>query len=577
MTDEQPSKVRYLIVAAATLMAFLLYLDRFCVSFAVDYIRQDLDLSQEQISWFLSAFFWSYALAQVPSGWLSDRYGARIMLCIYILTWSLFTGLIGASTTFFMLLATRLATGLGQAGAYPTAASVVGRWVPLTARGTASAMVANGGRVGGALAPVLTAFLIVAFVPQDTPVELNESDVISVEELIETLQPEGKTAELWERLSTGERKRLTEMRDGYTDGGAEGGQSTFTEDAAFVVTVLNRALDSDSLHEVVIAEDLKLPREGFVLLERQTDGESISEVQRRRFNRFVLEALFPNSIKKLYGRGWRPVLYVYGAAGILVAAFFWYFFRERPEVHPWSNGAEHALILRGREETAKHAGKQIGAAPVKELVLSGNMWCCCIMQWGTNIGWLFLMTWLPRYLLEVHQVPILERATMTMIPPLIGMIGMFCGGAMTDILGAKLGVKWGRRLPISCSRLTAILAYLGCIGVSTLPAGHSLNTPWVFVGLFAVVAFSTDFGAAPTWAFSQDVGGRQVGSVLGWGNMWGNLGAAVAPPIYNHFLGENPTLENWNTMFGVCAASFTVSAICALIIDASKPIAPEAD
>ncbi len=180
MTDQKqkPTMVRYLIVGAATLMAFLLYLDRFCVSFAVDYIRQDLDLSQEQISWFLSAFFWSYALAQVPSGWLSDRYGARIMLCIYILTWSLFTGLIGASTTFFMLLATRLATGLGQAGAYPTAASVVGRWVPLTARGTASAMVANGGRIGGALAPVLTALLIVAFVPQSAPVALTSGDLL---------------------------------------------------------------------------------------------------------------------------------------------------------------------------------------------------------------------------------------------------------------------------------------------------------------------------------------------------------------------------------------------------------------
>ncbi len=296
-----------------------------------------------------------------------------------------------------------------------------------------------------------------------------------------------------------------------------------------------------------------------------------------RFNRFVLESLFPNSTKKLYGRGWRPVLYIYGVAGLLVAAFFWYFFRERPETHPWSNEAEHALILRGREETAKHAGKQIGAAPVKELVLSGNMWCCCLMQWGTNIGWLFLMTWLPRYLLDVHQVPILERATMTMIPPLIGMIGMFCGGSLTDILGAKLGVKWGRRLPIAGSRVTAILAYVGCIGLSMLPAEHSLNTPWVFVGLFSIVAFSTDFGAAPTWAFSQDVGGRQVGAVLGWGNMWGNLGAAVAPPIYNYFLGENPTLSDWNTMFGICAASFLVSAFCALIIDASKPIAPEAD
>ena len=69
------------------LMAFLLYLDRFCVSFAADYIKEDLDLSQAQMSWFLSAFFWSYALAQVPSGWLSDRYGARIMLVIYILSW----------------------------------------------------------------------------------------------------------------------------------------------------------------------------------------------------------------------------------------------------------------------------------------------------------------------------------------------------------------------------------------------------------------------------------------------------------------------------------------------------------
>ncbi len=58
------------------------------------------------------------------------------------------------------------------------------------------------------------------------------------------------------------------------------------------------------------------------------------------------------------------------------------------------------------------------------------------------------------------------------------MIGMFCGGSLTDILGAKLGVKWGRRLPIAGSRVTAILAYVGCIGLSMLPAEHSLNTPW---------------------------------------------------------------------------------------------------
>ena len=129
-TTQRATRIRYLIVAAATLMSFLLYLDRFCVSFAVDYIRQDLGMTQNQAKWFLSAFFWSYALGQVPAGWLSDRFGARIMLVIYILTWSFFTGLIGAAHSFLILIVTRLGCGLGQAGAYPTAASIVGRWMP---------------------------------------------------------------------------------------------------------------------------------------------------------------------------------------------------------------------------------------------------------------------------------------------------------------------------------------------------------------------------------------------------------------------------------------------------------------
>ena len=75
--SQKPTRIRHVVILAATMMSILLYLDRFCVSFAVDYIREDLSLTQNQMSWFLSAFFWSYALAQDPSGWLSDRFGAR--------------------------------------------------------------------------------------------------------------------------------------------------------------------------------------------------------------------------------------------------------------------------------------------------------------------------------------------------------------------------------------------------------------------------------------------------------------------------------------------------------------------
>lgn len=575
-TQQRATRVRYLIVAAATLMSFLLYLDRFCVSFAVDYIRQDLGMTQGQVKWFLSAFFWSYALAQVPSGWLSDRYGARIMLVVYILTWSFFTGLIGACTTFTMLVVSRLGLGLGQAGAYPTAASIVGRWMPIGARGSASAIVANGGRIGGALAPVLTAYLIVQFVPMGTPVELAPKDILRPDELIERLQADGAASSLRDYLTDQEVNRLdaatvVEQDDGHATTRFYSGVETDE-----LVTMLNRVIQAESIYNEQQMGTVKLPKEGLAMLAQVNRGNELSEDQRVRFHRFLLEGLFPGGIAKLYGKGWRPIMYIYGFAGIFVAAFFWFFFHNRPEIHRWSNPAEHALILEGREEVARHDDQKLEPAPVLALVKSFNMWCSCFSQWGTNVGWVFLVTWLSRYLLDVHNVPILERGTMAMTPVLVGMLGMMSGGKVTDMLAVRLGVKWGRRIPIAGSRVLALTAYLCCVGITTLfPETSSLNNPWVFVGLFSVVAFSTDFGTPSVWAFTQDIGGRQVGSVLGWGNMWGNLGAAVSPLIYDFYLGENPGLEEWNMMFLVCAGAFLFSGVCGLLMDATRPILKE--
>ena len=174
-TTSRPTGVRHLIVLLLTLMSVLLYLDRFCVSFAGDYIKEDLGLSQTQMSLLLGPFFFLfYALAQVPSGWLSDRFGARVMLSVYVVAWSLFTAQMGLVAGFVMLLVARLMCGITQAGAYPTAGGVISRWIPLSKRATASAWVGLGGRMGGAMAPVLTAFLMIVFVPVETEVEFTD-------------------------------------------------------------------------------------------------------------------------------------------------------------------------------------------------------------------------------------------------------------------------------------------------------------------------------------------------------------------------------------------------------------------
>jgi nitrate/nitrite transporter NarK len=213
--------------------------------------------------------------------------------------------------------------------------------------------------------------------------------------------------------------------------------------------------------------------------------------------------------------------------------------------------------------------------PWKPLLKSGSMWLCCLMQVGTNIGWVFLVTWLPRYLVDVHQVPILERGLMTTVPMLVGIVGMLAGGRLTDWMVGKMGVRWGRGLPMMITRFTAALGYLIVFGLAMLPDGSPLKNPWVFIAAFSLVAFSTDLGSPAMWAFNQDVGGRYVGSILGWGNMWGNLGAGISPPlIYNYFLGENPTVSDWNAMFLICALAFVMAGLCGLGIDASRPIAP---
>jgi ACS family glucarate transporter-like MFS transporter len=442
LKDKRPTHVRYVIVALATLMSFLLYLDRFCLSIVERYIKQDLQLTNTQVSLLMSAFFLSYALAQVPAGWLSDRHGARLMLSLYILLWSLFTGLMGVLAVLSGLIALRLLCGVAQAGAYPTSGSILSKWAAFRERGRFSSFIALGGRVGGSLAPVLTAYLMLAFVPAGVAVEA--ATVLDVPELRES---------------------------------------------------------------------------------------------------------------------WRPVMLVYGAAGVLTAGVFWLFYRNRPREHPGCNAAEIRLIEGDRPPgiTAPHG--EVGGMPLRDIVRSRSLWLSSISQFGTNFGWVFLLTWLPRYLVEVHDVPLVHRSWMTAVPTTVGIAGMFSGGWLADRLVRSIGLRWGRGLPMSLTRFTAMAAYLACL---------VLHDPWLFVAAFAVVSFSVDLGTPSVWAFMQDVGGRHVGSVLGWGNMWGNIGAAVSPLALNA-LAES---RGWDAVFLACATAFFISGIAALGVDATIPIAP---
>ncbi|MCA9070062.1 MAG: MFS transporter, partial [Planctomycetaceae bacterium] len=89
--------------------------------------------------------------------------------------------------------------------------------------------------------------------------------------------------------------------------------------------------------------------------------------------------------------------------------------------------------------------------------------------------------------------------------------------------------------------------------------------------LFALVAFSTDLGSASTWAYKQDVGGRHIGSIHGWANMWGNLGATLSPLSLNALVNQ----AGWDAAFLACAGSFFIAGLATLGVDATIPIADQ--
>ena len=153
------SRVRYRVVAAAVTLAGVTYLDRVCVGVLAPSIMSDLHISQIQMSFVFSAFTAAYALFEMPTAWWADRAGSRRVLTRIVLWWSAFTMLTAAATSYAMMLGVRFLFGVGEAGAWPNAARVFSRWIPLRERGRVQGIFFAGAHLAGGLTPAAVAWI----------------------------------------------------------------------------------------------------------------------------------------------------------------------------------------------------------------------------------------------------------------------------------------------------------------------------------------------------------------------------------------------------------------------------------
>lgn len=157
---DPPSRARWIVLFLLCAMAFVLYLDRVCISQALPALQKEFSLSDTRASFVLMAFTIAYGIFEVPTGHWGDRYGSRRILTRIVVWWSVFTALTAACVGFYSLLAVRFLFGAGEAGAYPNSARVIKRWFPATERGRVQSVFQAASLIGGALAPAICGYLI---------------------------------------------------------------------------------------------------------------------------------------------------------------------------------------------------------------------------------------------------------------------------------------------------------------------------------------------------------------------------------------------------------------------------------
>ena len=78
-----PTRIRYGVLGFMLVLTAIAYLDRICISTAAPAMKADLGLNDAQMGRVFSAFTFAYALMEVPSGWLADRFGTIDSFLIY--------------------------------------------------------------------------------------------------------------------------------------------------------------------------------------------------------------------------------------------------------------------------------------------------------------------------------------------------------------------------------------------------------------------------------------------------------------------------------------------------------------
>ena len=132
---------RWVLVCLLSLGVIIAYVDRtnLSVSLASDDFKALFHLTDRDRGMLNSAFFWSYALLQIPAGFLVDRFGVKIPVAVGLVFWCAVSIATAGTSLLWQLLTLRLLLGVGESESRPAACAGYATTLKSAAAGLRSA------------------------------------------------------------------------------------------------------------------------------------------------------------------------------------------------------------------------------------------------------------------------------------------------------------------------------------------------------------------------------------------------------------------------------------------------------
>lgn len=156
----KPSGFRWVVVGMIFLVYTIAAADRANIGVALPFIRKEFEMSNTEAGALISLFLLAYALAQLPSGFASSRFGVRKLLPAAMIATSVFTGLIGTVSSILTLKLYRVGLGIAEGPLPIGMTSTINNWFPANEKGTATGIFLSAVKFGPVIVPPLCAAII---------------------------------------------------------------------------------------------------------------------------------------------------------------------------------------------------------------------------------------------------------------------------------------------------------------------------------------------------------------------------------------------------------------------------------